>query len=119
MDAVKAWAAGLCAVSMGCVLLKMLAPKGGMGKLIHLIIAAFFLCCFAAPLMKLTALEEWELPELSSSTQAQALEQTVTQQLERQIDTALEETARTVLSNYGIEMTKISAQTDTSEDGGI
>ena len=52
MDAVKAWAAGLCAVSMGCVLLKMLAPKGGMGKLIHLIIAAFFLCCFAAPLMK-------------------------------------------------------------------
>ena len=115
MDAVKAWAAGLCAVSMGCVLLKMLAPKGGMGKLIHLIIAAFF----AAPLMKLTALEEWELPELSSSTQAQALEQTVTQQLERQIDTALRETARTVLSNYGIEMTKISAQTDTSEDGGI
>ena len=52
MDAVKAWAAGLCAVSMGCVLLKMLAPKGGMGKLIHLIIAAFFVCCFAAPLMK-------------------------------------------------------------------
>lgn len=92
MDAVKAWAAGLCAVSMGCVLLKMLAPKGGMGKLIHLIIAAFFVCCFAAPLMKLTALEEWELPELSSSTQAQALEQTVTQQLERQIDTALRET---------------------------
>ena len=119
MDAVKAWAAGLCAVSMGCVLLKMLAPKGGMGKLIHLIIAAFFVCCFAAPLMKLTALEEWELPELSSSTQAQALEQIVTQQLERQIDTALGETARTVLSNYGIEMTKISAQTDTSEDGGI
>lgn len=38
--------------------------------MIHLIIAAFFLCCFAAPLMKLTALEEWELPELSSSTQA-------------------------------------------------
>ena len=106
MDAVKAWAAGLCAVSMGCVLLKMLAPKGGMGKLIHLIIAAFFVCCFAAPLMKLTALEEWELPELSSSTQAQALEQTVTQQLERQIDTALRETARTVLSIYGIEMTK-------------
>lgn len=119
MDEVKAWAAALCAVSIGCVLIKMLAPKGGMGKIFHLIIAAFFLCCFAAPLMKIKEMNELEFPEFSSPAVSDGLDKTVEQQLIRQIHAAMEETARTTLKNYGIELAEIAVQTDTSEEGGI
>ena len=38
MDGIKAWAIALCAAAVGCSLLHMLAPKGGMGRLFKLII---------------------------------------------------------------------------------
>ena len=63
MDGIKAWAIALCAAAVGCSLLHMLAPKGGMGRLFKLIIAAFFLCCMIAPLMNLKSMT---LPELTA-----------------------------------------------------
>ena len=53
MNSVSQWAAGLCVAAVGCTALQMLAPKGGLGKLFRLIIAAFFLCCMASPLLSL------------------------------------------------------------------
>ena len=67
MDGIKAWAIALCAAAVGCSLLHMLAPKGGMGRLFKLIIAAFFLCCMIAPLMNLKSMT---LPELSEALKA-------------------------------------------------
>ena len=58
MDGIKAWAIALCAAAVGCSLLHMLAPKGGMGRLFKLIIAAFFLCCMIAPLMNLKSMTQ-------------------------------------------------------------
>ena len=58
MDGIKAWAIALCAAAVGCSLLHMLAPKGGMGRLFKLIIAAFFLCCMIAPLMNLKSMTD-------------------------------------------------------------
>ena len=49
MDAVRSWAIALCAAAIGCTLLQILAPKDGMGRIFKLLIAAFFLCCLAAP----------------------------------------------------------------------
>ena len=69
--------------------------------------------------MKIKEMNELEFPEFSSPAVSDGLDKTVEQQLIRQIHAAMEETARTTLKNYGIELAEIAVQTDTSEEGGI
>ena len=71
MNSITQWAAGLCVAAVGCTALQMLAPKGGLGKLFRLLIAAFFLCCMVSPLLSLKdirALSVDKLPEEVSAS---------------------------------------------------
>lgn len=119
MDAVKGWAIALCAAAVGCSLLQLLAPKNGMGKIFRMILAAFFLCSLLAPLMSLEELQTLELPELREGVSADALQEQVNRQVERQINEALLQVTNDTLKNYGTQVEKVEAKTDTSEDGGI
>lgn len=119
MDAVKGWAVALCAAAVGCSLLQLLAPKNGMGKIFRMILAAFFLCSLLAPLMSLKNLQALELPDLAQGVSADALQEQVNRQVERQINEALLQVTNDTLKNYGTQVKKVEAKTDTSEDGGI
>lgn len=119
MDAIRAWAAALCVVAVGCALMQMLAPKGGLGRVYKLLIAAFFLCCMIAPLLGLRSLKDLDLSLLPEEVSADLLQERVNDQLERQIDAALQQVTKDTLKNYQIEVQKVAAQTDTSDDGRI
>ncbi|MCI8554467.1 MAG: hypothetical protein HFJ80_05925 [Clostridiales bacterium] len=119
MEAVREWAVGLCAAAVVCTILQMLGPKEGMGRIFRILTVAFFICCLTSPLLKLKSLGELSLPRIESSGSSERLQDQVEAQLSRQIDLALKQVADDTLKNYGIAAAKITAQTDTSEDGGI
>ena len=119
MDAVKGWAAALCAVAIGCTLLQMLAPKGGMGKIFRMITAAFFLCCLVSPLLNLKSLLKLDLESLPTEIQSEMLENRLNEQVERQISAAVQRLTETTLEGYGLSAEKIVTEMDTSEDGSI
>lgn len=119
MDAVKGWAAALCAVAIGCTLLQMLAPKDGMGKIFRMITAAFFLCCLVTPLLNLKSLTNLNLDSLPADIRSEMLENRVNEQVERQIGAAVQKLAEATLSSHNLSAEKIVTETDTSEDGSI
>lgn len=119
MDAVRDWAIGLCLAAVACTMLQMLGPKGGMGRIFKILIAAFFICCLCMPLLKLKSLENLTLPQLDGAVSSDQLQEQVNSQLSRQIDVSLKKVADETLENYGITAAKVAAETDTSEDGGI
>ena len=119
MDGIKAWAIALCAAAVGCSLLHMLAPKGGMGRLFKLIIAAFFLCCMIAPLMNLKSMTQLDIDALPEDVRSDVLQERVNGQVERQINAALLRVTNDTLKNYNTQAEKVVAKMDTSADGGI
>ncbi len=114
MDGIRAWAVGLCAVAVGCTLLQTLAPKGGLGKIYHLLIAAFFLCCLVYPLLNMEGIAELELAALPEEIQSSVLEMQMQEQLIRQIEAAVEKTAGQVLDSYGFSAEKVTPNMTTS-----
>ena len=119
MNAVTGWAAALCTAAIGCTALHMLAPKGGLGKLFKLLTAAFFLCCMVSPLLELKNISALSLEVLPEEISAQALQERVNAQFERQVTAALEHTARQTLEKYSIEPAKVDVNMDMDENGGI
>lgn len=119
MDAVRSWAIALCAAAIGCTLLQILAPKDGMGRIFKLLIAAFFLCCLAAPLLQIKNLTRLDFSGAARRGGLRVLQQRVNEQAVSQINAALGEIAGHAVERYGIEMEKIAVETDTSADGSI
>ena len=119
MDAVRSWAIALCAAAIGCTLLQILAPKDGMGRIFKLLIAAFFLCCLAAPLLQIKNLTRLDFSGLPDEVASGVLQQRVNAQAVSQIIAPLVEIAGPGVERYGIEMEKIAVETDTSADGSI
>ena len=119
MDAVRSWAIALCAAAIGCTLLQILAPKDGMGRIFKLLIAAFFLCCLAAPLLQIKNLTRLDFSGLPDEVASGVLQQRVNEQAVSQINAALGEIAGHAVERYGIEMEIIAVETDTSADGSI
>lgn len=119
MDAVKGWAATLCIVAVGCTLLQFFAPKGGMGRIFRIMIAAFFLCCLVSPLLSIKNITQLPLDLLPEDIESDLLQNKVNEQLERQVSVAVESIVNTALDNYHLKAEKIETKTDTSEDGSI
>lgn len=119
MDSIKAWAAALCIAAIVCAVLQMLAPREGTGKVFKLILSAFFLCCLIMPLLKAGSLTRLDISSLPGEVQAELLDDQVNQQLMRQVQTTVEQLARTTLESSGVEAEKIEVKTDTSEEGSI
>lgn len=119
MEGIKGWAAALCVVAVGCTLIQYLAPKGGMGRIFRMMIAAFFLCCLVSPLLSLKGLDQLPLDLLPEEVQADMLQEKVDEQLKKQVSAAVEGIVSTALDNYHLKAEKIETNTDTSEDGSI
>ncbi len=119
MEQIQGWAAALCAVAVGCALLQMLAPPQGLGKVFRVLVAAFFLCCLVAPLLSFRSLGRLDLQGLPEEVEAEMLQERINDQIKRQIDSALLQIANQTLKNYGTQVEKVEALTDTSENGSI
>lgn len=119
MGDLKQWAIALCAAAIGCTILKTLAPKGGTGRLFHLMIAAFFLVCMAAPLLSLKSLSLSDLPLSEYEEPDSTLSERVEEQMIRQMEAAVSTLCDRYLKNYDVSVEKVAVHTDTSPDGSI
>ena len=119
MDGIRAWSAALCLVALGCSAVRLLAPKNGTGKLLQLIITTLFICCLLMPLLKLRSFEALDIRGLPDEVTSELLEDTVTQQLQRQIEDAVTALTEQRLAEQEIIAEQIAVQTDISAEGGI
>ena len=119
MDGIRAWSAALCLVALGCSAVRLLAPKNGTGKLLQLIITTLFICCLLMPLLKLRSFEALDIRGLPDEVTSELLEDTVTQQLRRQIEDAVTALTEQRLAEQEIIAEQIAVQTDISAEGGI
>ena len=119
MDGIRAWSAALCLVALGCAAVRLLAPKNGTGKLLQLIITTLFICCLLMPLLKLRSFEALDIRGLPDEVTSELLEDTVTQQLQRQIEDAVTALTEQRLAEQEIIAEQIAVQTDISAEGGI
>ena len=119
MDGIRAWSAALCLVALGCSAVRLLAPKNGTGKLLQLIITTLFICCLLMPLLKLRSFEALDIRGLPDEVTAELLEDTVAQQLRRQIEDAVTTLTEQRLAEQEIIAEQIAVQTDISAEGGI
>ena len=119
MGDIRHWAMALCAAAIGCTILKTLAPKGGTKRLFHMMIAAFFLCCMASPLLALRSISWSDLTVKEYAAPDTALSERVEEQMIRQIEATVLSLSRRYLKNYDITVEKVAVHTDTSADGRI
>lgn len=119
MDGIRAWSAALCLVALGCSAVRLLAPKNGTGKLLQLIITTLFICCLLMPLLKARSFEALDIRGLPDEVTAELLEDTVAQQLRRQIEDAVTTLTEQRLAEQEIIAEQIAVQTDISAEGGI
>ena len=119
MDGVREWATGLCAAAVAGAAMQMLVPKKGAGQLFRVLLTAFFLCVFTAPLLSWQGIPELELSSLPGEVQNDLLEETVTLQLRSQVSAAVTEIVDSTLSGYGYTAKKVETNMDIADDGGI
>lgn len=119
MDGIRAWSAALCIAALGCSAVSLLAPKNGTGKLFRLVTMTFFLCCMVMPLLKLNSFVSLDIGGLPQEVTAELLEDTVTRQLQVQVEETVIALAEESLATRGVTAEKIEVITDTSADGGI
>lgn len=121
MEAVRTWGTSLCCAAVACAILQLLAPPGGLGRLLELIGAAVFLCCALSPLVTLPNMD-WKsalTAPLSSSAQSELLQTRLKEQLNQPLQQTVAEEGTAALSAYSLSAEKIEAVMDTGENGGI
>ncbi len=119
MNEIRAWSAAVCMAALGCSAIRLLAPKAGNGKLFSLLIATFFLCSLALPLLNITALPDLEVDLLPPDIVTGSLEERVTEQLTVQVEAAAAAVVDEAMAARNITAKKVEVITDTSESGGI
>ena len=110
----RAWAAALCAVSLGCTAVQMLVGDKGAGRIVRIILACWFLCAVAAPLPGWLS-QQWCFGEVSDEGWLQQGDRYTLAVLE---GTVLRE-ANKYLERYGYRAEKSQVITDISQDGSI
>ena len=119
MTELKQWAAMLCLAALGCTALQQVIPKQGTGKLFRLVISTFFLCCLMVPVLKITCQLSLPAQVLPDAIVSEELDKRVTEQLKRQVESAVELVAEEALNNRQVVAKKIKVTTDTRENGSI
>ncbi len=119
MDGLKAWCSALCLTALGCAALRLLAPKNGIGKLFHLVVATFFLCSVLHPFLQLGKGMALDIDTLPDAVVDELLEDTVNRQLRQQVETTVTTLVEESLSNRKVVAEKIEVKTDISDEGGI
>lgn len=121
MEAVKTWGTSICCAAVACAVLQLLAPRGGLGRLLEMLGALLLLCCTLSPLVTWDS-GDWETllaVPLSDTGQSELLQARVMEQLDEPLQQAVQEEGAAALSSYGLSAEKITAVMDTGEDGGI
>lgn len=119
MTEIRALAITLCAVSLGCAVLQLLAPKGGFGRLFSMVTAAFFLCSLLSPLSSLAAGELSPAPSETVPLSEEELQQRFYQQLKEQTEAVLSERATQLLASHGIAVAALELDMHISSQGDI
>ena len=119
MDAVREWAIGLCAAAVAVAAMQGLIPKKGSGATFRVLLTAFFLCVFTAPLLNFQGIGQLHLSALPAEVQNDLLEETVERQLRQQVSAAVEEIVGGVLAGYNVSADKVETTMDIEDDGGI
>ncbi|MGI6265392.1 MAG: hypothetical protein ACOYJY_08055 [Acutalibacteraceae bacterium] len=112
------WAAAICAVAIGCAAVRLLAPKTGSGGLLRGATAVFFLCALLAPLTGMTSLPLPDIPSSDASPDP-ALSELAADQLCRQAEEAIAGLCERYLTEYDIQVEKVTVHADISSDGSI
>lgn len=121
MESVRTWGVSICCAAVGCAILQMLAPRGGLGKLLELIGALVFLGCALSPLATLPSLDWQSVPSvpLSDTAKSELLQAQLLRQIDEPLQQAVQREGAAALSSYGLAAEKIEAVTDMGADGGI
>lgn len=119
MDGIRAWSAAVCLAALGCAAIQLLVRDSGVGRVFRLVATTFFLCCMLLPLMKLGSLTQLDVADLPDAVVSELLADTVTKQLERQVQDTVSTLTAEVLAERGVTAEKIEVTTDISEEGGI
>lgn len=119
MSAITGWAAGLCAVALGCAAVRLLAPEKSLGRLFNLILTALFLCCMVAPLLDGNVENLLSAGTSSTEVEAPALQQQLLAQYRTQVTSALDTVTRQTLDNYHLDYEKVAVDMDMDADGRI
>ena len=119
MDTVQEWAIGLCAAAVAAAAMQGLIPKKGSGATFRVLLTAFFLCTFIAPLLSWQGISKPDFSALPNEVQNDLLQETVDRQLRKQVSSAVEEIVDGVLAGYGVSAEKVETNMDIAEDGGI
>ena len=119
MDTVREWAIGLCAVAVAGAAMQGLIPKKGSGATFRVLLTAFFLCAFTAPLLSWQGIPKLDLSALPREVQNDLLEETVDRQLREHVSAAVTEIVDGVLAGYGASAENVETNMDIADDGGI
>lgn len=121
MEWVRTWGVSICCAAVGCAVLQLLAPRGGLGKVLELIGALAFLGCALSPLARLPSLDWQNVPSipLSESAKSELLQEQLWRQMQTPVQQAVQQEGTAALAAYGLSAEKIEAVTDTDEDGSI
>lgn len=119
MNGLQAWSVAVCMAALGCAAVRLIAPKAGSGKLYSVLVSSFFLCALILPLSKAFSLTKLKMDWLPPSVSQGLLEDTVTQQLETQVQQAVERLANEAAQSRNLTLKQIEVLTDISANGSI
>lgn len=119
MNDIRSWCTLVCTAALGCTAVRLLAPKEGIGKIFRLITVSFFLCCFISPLLQLSSLDALSVKWMPPETVSELLDNRVTEQLQRQVERAVEEVTAQAFAERRVSYEKIEVKTDISDEGNI
>lgn len=116
METITSWALSVCGAAIGCSVVLMLAPKGGLGNLLRLAVSAVLLICIVRPLGEIISADDewWKIPNIEAKSSE--LNDTVEEQLCMRVEQAVYDLC---VSQYGDAVEKVEAVTDISETDGI
>lgn len=116
MENVTSWALSVCGAALGCSAVLMLAPQGGLGKLLRLLVTAVLVLNIASPIGNLVRENGDQWKTSSDILPDTALTDTVQDQLCKRVEQAVYDACT---ERYGDAVEKVEAVTDISENDGI
>ena len=105
MEIIRQWAFGVCCAAAAAGLVQLILPQSSLGKVEKVVVAAFFLCSLALPLLEAAPrlAMEWEpFPQEEQEEISRELELLLDQRLQEQVQESLASLAGEKLEAMGI-----------------
>ena len=123
MEGIRSWGVSVCVVSLICALVQMILPNDSVGKMVKILLAVLFLCCFISPIANLKGNMSLNIPknnnqELSLNNSKKLTERT-DRQLKLQIQKQLAEIVGKVITEYNVKAKNILIIMDTDGNNRI